>query len=158
MCLSSQVPSVLVDLVVFLLWGYWETVFFFEFLEILVYSMGELSRSWGKLSLSRREDSGFVLLKARKSNEFIIVAEFFTTRALNMDAMGRTFKQLWRYSKGFRIQNLNDHKVLLVFDDEWDVNWILISQPRSFNKHLVVVQRYEKDILLSSLTFETMMF
>lgn len=86
------------------------------------------------------------------------MAKFFTTRALNMDTIGRTFKQLWRCSKGFRIQNLNDHKVLLVFDDEQDVNQILISQPRSFNKHLVVVQRYEKDIPPSSLTFETVVF
>lgn len=34
----------------------------------------------------------------------------------------------------------------------------MISQPWGFDKHLVVVQRYEKDIPLSSLTFETMMF
>ena len=80
--------------------------------------MDELSRSWGKLSLFGREDSGFVLLKAWKSNEFVIVAKLFTTRALNMDDVGRTFKQLWWCSKGIRIQNLNDHKVLLVFDDE----------------------------------------
>ena len=33
-----------------------------------------------------------------------------------------------------------------------------MSQPWSFGKHLVVVQRYEKDIPLSSLSFETVMF
>lgn len=38
------------------------------------------------------------------------------------------------------------------------VNPILMSQPWSFHKHLVVMQRYEKDIPLSSFSFETVMF
>ena len=53
---------------------------------------------------------------------------------------------------------MNDHKALFVFDDERDVNRILASQPWNFDKHLVVVKRYDKDIPLSSLTFKTVMF
>lgn len=80
----------------------------------------------------------FVLPKARRTNEFILVAKFLTIRALNMDAVGRTFKQLQRCNDGFRIHNLNDHKALFVFDDEHDVNQIFLSEPWSFDKHLVV--------------------
>lgn len=41
-----------------------------------------------------------------------------------MDAVGRTFKQVWRCSDGFMIRNMNmnDHKVLFGFGDERDVN------------------------------------
>ena len=49
----------------------------------------------GKTISSKKEDSGFVLPKAQKKNKFIIAAKFLTTRALNMEAVGRTFKQLW---------------------------------------------------------------
>ena len=54
--------------------------------------MEDLSRFWGKLSLSDREDTGFVLPKTLKSNEFIIAAKFFMTRVLNMDAVGRNLQ------------------------------------------------------------------
>ena len=57
----------------------------------------------GKTISSKKEDSGFVLPKAQKKNKFIIAAKFLTTRALNMEAVGRTFKQLWRCSDSFKI-------------------------------------------------------
>ena len=55
------------------------------------------------------------------------------------------------------IRNMNDHKVLFGFDDERDVNQILMNQPWSFDKHLVVVMRYEKDVPLKSLSFNMVM-
>lgn len=102
--------------------------------------------------------SGFVLPKIQRKNEFMIAAKFLTTRVLNMDAVGRTFKQVWRCSDGFMIQSMNDHSVLFGFNDERDVNRILMNQPWSFDKHLVVVTRYEKDIPLRSLSFNIVMF
>ena len=54
-----------------------------------------------------------------------------------MDAVGRTFKMLWRCRDGFKIQNLDDHKALFVFDNIRDVKWILLSEPWSFDKHVI---------------------
>ena len=94
-------------------------LFFVESLEILYFTrMDKISRNWGRLSLSERADLGVIFPKAWKSKEFIIAGKCFTPRALNMDAVGRTFKQLWRCSEGFKIENLNDHKALFVLDDE----------------------------------------
>ena len=120
--------------------------------------MEDFYSSWEKLSLSEKENMGFVLPNIPKRNEFIIAAKFLTTRALNTEAVGRTFKQVWRCSDGFKIRNLDDHKVLFMFDDERDVNRILLNQPWSFDKHLVVVQKYNRGIQLNSLTFDTAMF
>ena len=52
-----------------------------------------------------------------------------TSRVLNMEAVGRTFKQLWRSVNGFRIRNLGDHKVLFVLDNSSDVERIMSSEP-----------------------------
>ena len=120
--------------------------------------MEDFYSSWEKLSLFEKENTGFVLPNIPKRNEFIIAAKFLTTRALNTEAVGRTFKQVWRCSDGFKIRNLDDHKVLFMFDDERDVNRILLNQPWSFDKHLVVVQKYNRGIQLNSLTFDTAMF
>ena len=35
--------------------------------------------------------------------------------------------------------HLNDHKVLFVFEDEPEVNRIVVGQPWSFDKHLVCI-------------------
>ena len=45
-----------------------------------------------KLSLTEKEESGFVMPRIRRKNDFWIAAKFLTPRALNMDAVGRTFK------------------------------------------------------------------
>ena len=67
--------------------------------------------------------------KIQRKNNFWIAAKFLIPRALNMDAVGRTFKQVWRCSDSFTIWNMNEHKVLFGFDDERDVNRILMNQP-----------------------------
>ena len=63
-----------------------------------------------------------------------------------MDVVARTFKQIWRSTNGFKIRHQGDHKVLFVFDNLSDVDKILHNQPWSFDKHLVVLQRYVHDI------------
>ena len=52
---------------------------------------------------------------------------------------------------------MNDHKVLFGFDDERDVNRILMNQPWSFDKHLVVVMRYGNDVPFRALSFNMVM-
>lgn len=106
--------------------------------------MDDLTRCWGKFTLSEKENVGIILPKLPKGTKYYLAAKFYTPRALNMETVGRTFKLLWRCSDGFRIWNLNDHKVLFVFEDEWEVNRIVVGQPWSFDKHLVCVQKYEK--------------
>ncbi|KAL0011099.1 hypothetical protein SO802_006207 [Lithocarpus litseifolius] len=120
--------------------------------------MEDLSRFWGKLSLSDKEEKGYILPKVQRKNELMIAAKFLTTRALNMEAVGRTFMQVWRSCDGFKMRNMTDHKVLFAFVDERDVNQIQLNQPWSFDKHLVVVERYDKDAPLRSLSFKTVMF
>ena len=53
---------------------------------------------------------------------------------------------------------IGDHKVLFVFDNLSDVDKILHNQPWSFDKHLVVLQRYVHDIPLRSLPFNKATF
>ena len=65
---------------------------------------------------------GFILPKAHHSSDSIIAANFFTPCVLSVDAVGRTFRQLWRTTSGSKIRNLGDHKLLFVFDNLLDVD------------------------------------
>ena len=97
--------------------------------------MEDLTSTWNNLSLNEREGSGFTLHNRLRSLEYILVAKFLTGRVLNMEAVGRTFRQLWRSTKGFKIRKLEGHLVLFVFSNSSDVSWIIQSEPWRFDEH-----------------------
>lgn len=67
-------------------------------------SMEEQTKTWGNLSLSEKESTGIIVPDTQQhSLEFILNAKFMTSKALNMDAVARTFKQLWHSTNGFQI-------------------------------------------------------
>ena len=117
-------------------------------------TMEDLAHSWNQLTLSEREGSGCSLTHDESVTEFSITAKFLTRRAINVEVIARTFTTLWRTRNGFKIQKFGDHKVLFTFENKEDVDRILNSEPWSFDKHLVVMKRYEGDKPLHEINFE----
>ncbi|XP_050257505.1 uncharacterized protein LOC126702727 [Quercus robur] len=93
------------------------------------------------------------LRKERSSAKFIIVAKFLTSKALNIDAIIRTFNPLWHTINGFKARSVGDDVILFVFDDEEKVEKIFRGKPWSFDKHLVVLKKYEKHSPVYTLSF-----
>ena len=120
--------------------------------------MEDLAEKWIHFTLLERENMGFVLQRDQQMGEFIIAAQFLTPWFINMEAMARTFKQLWRSTNEFRIRNHEENRVLFVFDNLGDVDRILKNQPWSFDKLLVMLQRYNSDIPVRDLVFKTTLF
>ena len=75
-----------------------------------------------------------------------------------MEVVARTFKQIWRFNNGFGIRNQGNNTVLFVFDNLADVVKILNSQPWSFDKHLIIMQRYTNDVPVNELAFNKVPF
>ena len=144
---SLETPRVTLKLVVFFLRGVRETVLsiFYSILSLLLLSMDDLAANWNNLSLSDKEQKGFIMRTDHQTGEYMLAAFFLTPRFLLMDAVARTFKQLWRSTNGFKLKRLGEHKVLFVFDNLPDIDRIIQNQPWSFDKHLVVIQRYDSD-------------
>ena len=46
---------------------------------------------------------------------FFLVARFYTGRVLNMEAITKTLKLLWRTRKGFEVRDMGNHRVLFIF-------------------------------------------
>ena len=108
---------------------------------------------WENLTLSEKEQVGYVLLEDHRKGEFMIAAKFLTSRFLQMEVVARTFKQLWRTNRGFRIRNRGNNTILFVFESLDGVDKILKSQPWSFDKHLIVMQRYLGDVPVQEISF-----
>ena len=126
--------------------GVWET-----FCESV---MEDLAQSWTRLSLTEREGPGCRLTPDESVKQFSIAARFTTRRAINVDSIARTFTPLWRAKNGFKIQKIGDHEMLFSFDTKEEVDRILNSEPWSFDKHLVVMQRYDHESSLEDVSFE----
>ena len=105
--------------------------------------MEDLTKQWTGLSISNREGPKFRLHNELAAPVFIIAAKFLTKRALNIDAVAATFTPLWRSKNGFKIKNLGNHVVLFTFESMAEVDNRLANEPWSFDKHLMVLQRYD---------------
>ena len=120
--------------------------------------MEDLTKDWSKFLLLEKENSGFALPRTQNSRAFVVAAKFLTSRFLVMEAVVRTFKQLWRSQNGFKIHNLGNHIVLFEFDNVQDVERIHQNQPWTFDKHLVVLKRYEEGSQVKDLIFDKAWF
>ena len=108
--------------------------------------MEDLSVMWKKFSLSEEEESEYIGQIFETTGGKVLAAKFFTRRVLNMEAIARTFKQLWQTKKSFEIKDMGNHVVLFVFSDKMDVDKVLLGEPWSYDKHLVALRRMEKKV------------
>ncbi|KAL0017099.1 hypothetical protein SO802_004168 [Lithocarpus litseifolius] len=76
------------------------------------------------------------------------ISDFGTARLLKPDSSNRT-----SFAGTFGYTAPGVHILLFVFDNREEVEKILALQPWSFDKHLVVLCRYENAILISELCF-----
>ena len=70
-----------------------------------------------------------------------LAGKFLTKRVLNVDAVARTFKPLWKPIGELKIQDIGDNILLFEFEDILDMERVLEYEPWSYDKHLVVFQK-----------------
>ena len=117
--------------------------------------MDELTSNWNCLTLSDREGPSCCLDDELSSQEFFLATKFLTKRVVNVDAITKTFTPLWRSRNGFQVRNLGNNMVLFMFDNKEEVDK---SEPWSFNKHLMVLERYNKNNSVEELHFNRATF
>ncbi|KAL0012133.1 hypothetical protein SO802_007241 [Lithocarpus litseifolius] len=121
-------------------------------------TMDDLTISWKKLSLSDKEGKKLALVKNTKRVEFVLAAKFLTKRNISVDAVAKTFRPLWRTSSDFRIRDVGDNHLLFTFELESVLEKVLMGEPWSFDRHLVVLQRYDGLLPMDRVDFSTSSF
>ena len=74
----------------------------------------------GKNSLSNKEGKKVVLSKGKQIQEFVLAAKFFTKRTVNIDAVAKTFRPLWRVRQNFNIRDAGNNNLVFAFELEVD--------------------------------------
>ena len=120
--------------------------------------MEELTKSWSCLTLSDVEGSNVQINEEEAVTDFVLAAKFLTKRALNIDAIAKTFTPLWRSKNGFKIKKEGDHVILFTFDNREEIDQILKAESWSFDKHLMVLQRYDRETDVLGMQFNRITF
>lgn len=116
--------------------------------------MDELTKTWSKLNLSACEGSNVRLTEKQADSVWVLAAKFLTRRALNLEAIARTFSPLWRVSKGFNVRKEGDHIALFTFGDKNEMMKDLDGEPWSFDKYMVIMQVYDGSKDVRDLSFD----
>uniref|UniRef100_A0A2N9FWN1 DUF4283 domain-containing protein n=1 Tax=Fagus sylvatica TaxID=28930 RepID=A0A2N9FWN1_FAGSY len=107
--------------------------------------MESLETQWEKFTLSEVEGDTADLVSTTKQPKSYLAAKFLTRRALNAEAVARTFTPLWRTDHGFTIRDMNENRLVFIFEDEADRERVMMGEPWAYDKHLVVLQRIEEE-------------
>lgn len=84
--------------------------------------MEVLTNHYNGLLITDRDRPTFDLEEEMPMPKFIIVAKFFTSRALNIDAISVNYTSLWRSENGFKVKNMGNHIVPFTFDNKLEVD------------------------------------
>ena len=120
--------------------------------------MEKLMGLWEKLSLSESEGSKFAIRDDQEAEEQCLAAKFLTRRVLNMEAIAKTFTLLWKARKGFEIRDMGDHRVMFVFPEASNIDRVLMGEPWTFDRHLVVLERMKRSDATEELKFNQISF
>lgn len=120
--------------------------------------MESLTTNWSSLSLSAEEGDKFNFQSICTKKGCTLAAKFYTKRQLNVDAVIKTLRPLWRPKQGFQVRDVGNHILLFTFEEELDAERVLLGEPWSFDKYLIVLRCHEVDKSLSSLCFNSAKF
>nr|POF25141.1 hypothetical protein CFP56_66044 [Quercus suber] len=117
----------------------------------------ELSTRWKKLTLSDSEENRIALRANRKKRDFVLARKFFTRRTLNVEAITKTFRPLWRTKGGFNV-TVGENILLFAFKLEVDAERVFQGEPWAFDRHLVVFENFDGYTPIHTLGFKTTTF
>ena len=89
-----------------------------------MHDMEDLQGRWVKLLFDTKETQTVNLSTNVVENSENLVAKFFTKLRINLEAIMRTLKIMWRSWRSFDIRDLGNNTIMLLFDDEDDPKWI----------------------------------
>nr|POE87191.1 hypothetical protein CFP56_74809 [Quercus suber] len=83
--------------------------------------MEDLSRQYEKLNLTKHKGDEVVLDDQIATEGWIVAGKFLTKRRINLEAVIKALKPIWKTSENFEVQDTSDNTVLFSFQNEEDM-------------------------------------
>nr|POE96806.1 hypothetical protein CFP56_42557 [Quercus suber] len=116
----------------------------------------ELEELWKKLTFTEEEDKGIELdsrstSAARKVGKCCVVMRVLSQRSINVDALRKNLRMLWKTNKGVQISQIEEEMFLVEFGDEKDKKKVLDMCPWNYEKQLILIQEYVGELTLKEI-------
>ena len=107
----------------------------------IVANMDEITTKCASLRLTEKEESKVDLIQPVTETEHVLVGKFCTKRCVGVESVVRVLKSVWQTEKNFEVCDMGDNKVLFQFEDEKDLDRVLLLSPWTFDKYLVLLHK-----------------
>lgn len=119
-----------------------------------LHTIDDFTSKWSRFSLKPKETQTVPLTSNPTGDDKVLVAKFFTKRRLNKEAVFWTLKNMWKTEKSFDIRDLGSNTVMILFDDEFNLDHILMWGPWSFDKYLLGLYKPRKNEAIKNAKFD----
>lgn len=113
---------------------------------------------WARLSLKAKENNTIDLPPIVESNSRILVTKLFTKKRVNLKALTRTLRSMWRLVQNFEVQDSSSNTVLIIFKDEIDPQKLLVQGRWTFDKYLIGLYKPTGEKFVDDATFDRASF
>jgi hypothetical protein len=120
--------------------------------------MEEITSLWDRFSLTAKEEVRVDLSGEQGATGGVLAAKFCTKRVINIDAVMRMLKPLWRAVCGLKGRNMGDNRVMFLFENTEEMEWVMANVPWSFDKFLILFKRIDDDVSFSNVVFNSCAF
>ena len=110
----------------------------------------ELEEMWMKFSLTEEEGESFSLgsstTKAAKLvGRNCVVMKVLTHKWLNIEALRKNLRMIWKPTKGVQINEIGDELFLVEFGEGRDKKRIMEMSPWTYEKQLILLKEFVGD-------------
>ena len=120
--------------------------------------MDAITTKCANIKLTERERSEVDLAPPGVDQGLVLAGKFYTKRRVNLEAIGRALRSVWRTKRDFEVSDLGKNKVLFSFQVKEDLDRVLLQGPWSFDKYILLPHKLKVSELVSSLTFHEATF
>ena len=120
--------------------------------------MEEISKRCEKLKLTEHEADQVELEDKEVSEGWVLAGKFLSKRRINLEAVVKTLKPIWKTTENFMVQDTGDNITLFLFQKEEDLNRVLWASPWSFDKYLLILNKVGKGDSVPTISFDSSPF
>ena len=120
--------------------------------------MDDIANKCVGLRLSNIEECEVDLTPPTMETGYVLAGKFYTKRRVSLESVARVLKSVWRTEKNFEVNEMGDNKVLFRFEEAKDLDRVVLLNPWSFDKYLVVLNKMKMGEAVNKLKFNRASF